>query len=128
MLPVQLANLWAAWIGIAIGMAGGAIAGLCFHRTEWLGGYGSWPRRLVRLGHISFFGLAFINFAFVFTADRVTAAPPPEFVTASSLLIVGAITMPLVCFAAAWRPVCRHAFFIPVGCLLTAVILVLKGL
>ena len=41
-------NLWAAWIGILLGLASGTLQGLCFHRDNWLGGYGSWPRRLMR--------------------------------------------------------------------------------
>ena len=45
-------NLWAAWIGIIAGMLSGAALGLFFHEESWLGGYGSWPRRLLRLGHI----------------------------------------------------------------------------
>src|SRR4051812_205671 len=49
-------NIAAAWIGILCGVLGGAVVGLFFHRDEWLGGYGSWRRRLARLGHISFFG------------------------------------------------------------------------
>ena len=54
-------NLWAAWIGIALGLASGTIQGLFFAREDWLGGYGSWPRRMLRLGHISFFGIAFLK-------------------------------------------------------------------
>lgn len=126
--PLQELNLWAAWAGIAVGMLGGAAAGLAFHREQWLGGYASWRRRLVRLGHISFFGLAFVNLVFVLTMDRLSGLPAAEFTAASWLLVAGAVTMPLVCFAAAWRPACRHAFFIPVGCLLVGVALVLKGM
>ena len=61
-------NLYAAWIGMLLGGIFGAIQGLFFHKEEWLGGYGSWRRRITRLGHISFFGIAFINISFVFTA------------------------------------------------------------
>jgi hypothetical protein len=35
--------------------------------------------------------------------------------------------MPAICFLAAWRGVFRHLFFIPVLCLITAVVLVLLG-
>ena len=63
-------NLWSAWVGILLGMVAGALQGLQFDRPDWLGGYGSWARRLTRLGHISFFGLAFVNLAFVYTVER----------------------------------------------------------
>ena len=29
------------------------------------------------------------------------------------MLIVGAVTMPTVCYLSAWKPVFRHLFFIP---------------
>ena len=104
-------NLYAAWVGIFLGCVFGAIQGLFFHKENWLGGYGSWPRRMLRLGHISFMGIALINFAFAFT---VFAMDIKDGVTLSSwLLIVGAVTMPTVCFASAFKPVFRHLFFIP---------------
>lgn len=119
-------NLLAAWIGILAGMSTGAIVGLFFDREHFAGGYGSWRRRLMRLGHISFFGLAIINFMFYVTvsSDHVEGALPG----ASMSLIAGAVTMPAVCYLSAWRPACRHAFFIPVGCLLIGVVLTLKHL
>lgn len=96
-------NLWAAWIGIRLGMLSGALIGLFFHHEAWLGGYHSWRRRLLRLGHISFFGLAFLNLAFANTLNLVAAHPPA---LAAWSLVAGAVLMPTVCFLAAWR----HAF------------------
>jgi len=55
---LETLNLWAAWVGILLGMFSGAAQGLFFHRADWLDGYGSWARRLIRLGQISLFGLA----------------------------------------------------------------------
>jgi len=54
-------NLLAGWIATLAGIVSGAVMGLFFLREEWLGGYSSHPRRLLRLGHISFFGLGFTN-------------------------------------------------------------------
>ena len=51
-------NLLAAWVGCLCGILAGIIPGLMFRRETWMGGYASWPRRLTRLGHISFFGIA----------------------------------------------------------------------
>ena len=118
-------NLWAAWIGILLGMVTGTGLGLFFHDAQWMGGYQSWRRRLVRLGHISFFGLAFINIAFFLTFDRAgvpAAGPPTAVVAASYLLVAGALFMPLVCFLSAWRPTWRRMFFLPVGCLVAGVL------
>lgn len=115
-------NVAAAWIGILAGMAAGAALGLSFHREDWLGGYGSWRRRLLRLGHISLFGLALLNLAFALTADRMgwTAAGNPGARAASVLMVAGAVLMPTVCALAAWRVPLRHLFVLPVGCLGTA--------
>ena len=116
-------NLTAAWIGILVGMIWGAVVGLCFHRQEWLGGYGSWRRRLLRLGHVSFFGLAFINLAFVVTVSQLE---PSRFLDWSSrLFVAGAITMPVVCFLSAFQPVFRFFFFVPVASVLAGSALVL---
>ena len=44
-------------IGICLGCAAGAVQGLFFHREDWLGGYHSWPRRIiVRSSAASFCG------------------------------------------------------------------------
>ncbi len=119
-------NLWAAWIGILLGMITGAGMGLLFDREDWMGGYGSWRRRLTRLGHISFFGLGFVNLAFVLTVDRMDAAaselPPASVVLASYLLVAGAVLMPATCFLAAWRRGFRCLFVLPVGFLLVGVL------
>ena len=106
-------NLIAAWIGVLLGLASGVIMGLCFQKEHWLGGYNSWERRLIRLGHISFFGIAFLNFAFVGTVAylHITAA---DLAIPSKLFILTQIAMPLVCFLAAYRKWFRHLFFIPV--------------
>ena len=52
------------WSGFLGGVLSGAVMGLLFHREDWLGGYGSRERRMVRLGHISFFGIGLINLFF----------------------------------------------------------------
>lgn len=102
----MMPNLVAAWIGILLGCVAGAVQGLFFHREDWLGGYGSWPRRMIRLGHISFFGIAFINLAFGLT--RAAAEWP------SRLLIAGAIGMPVICYLSAVNRRFRHLFAAPV--------------
>ena len=104
-------NLYAAWIGFAFGCVVGAVTGLFFHERHWLGGYPSWPRRLIRLGHISFFGIGLLNLAFALTARAVGV--DAGLTAASNLFLLGAVTMPLVCYLSAWRVTFRHLFFIP---------------
>ena len=94
-------NIYAAWIGMLLGCLAGMIPGLFFYQKDWLGGYGSWSRRMVRLAHISFFGLAFINLAFSFTISTLNIEN--GIAIPSVLLIIAAITMPLVCYSAVDR-------------------------
>ncbi|WP_372794877.1 hypothetical protein [Pontiella sp.] len=112
-------NITAAWIGFALGAVSGAIPGLFFHRQDWLGGYTSWPRRLIRLGHISFFGISFLNLGLGLTGLALGIDPG----VSSILMIVGAVMMPTVCYLSAFKPAFRHLFFIPAGAVLISILL-----
>jgi len=106
-------NLLAGWIGMLLGVASGAVLGLFFHRDDWAGGYGSHRRRLMRLGHIAFFGLGFLNIVFALTLQNRPV--DGGFADAASYaMILGAATMPVCCFLTAWRRGFRHFFPIPV--------------
>jgi len=124
-IDLCVVHLFAAWAGFLCGVVSGAVVGLFFHQECWLGGYSSYPRRLIRLGHISFFGLGFLNALFAFT---VSVVHTPDLIAylASTGLLAGAITMPLCCFAAAWRKPLRFMFPVPVGSLLIGVALTLS--
>jgi hypothetical protein len=95
--------------------------GLFFWREDWLGGYGSWRRRLTRLAHVSFFGLGFINIAFELSVSRLALPRGTALAGASFSLCLGAATMPLVCYLAAWRKPFRHLFFVPVAAIVAGV-------
>ena len=113
-------NIFAAWFGVLLGIVSGAILGLWFHSEHWLGGYASWPRRMMRLGHISFFGIGMLNLAYAATVHYLRWSNPP---TAASVALASAIVlMPAICFLSAWRASFRHLFFLPVGCVLVGVL------
>jgi len=115
-------NLLAGWISILIGFGAGAVPGLFFWREEWLGGYGSWHRRMVRLAHIAFFGLGFINVLFALTVAQVGLSAGAGPLRWSALLLVaGNLAMPAVCYLAAWRQPFRHLFPVPVACMVLGV-------
>ncbi len=120
-------HLFAGWLGFLAGAGSGALLGLRFHRADWLGGYGSFRRRLLRLGHIAFFGLGLLNIVFAFTVKTAALDGWPLH-AASAALLLGAITMPAVCFLTAWREPWRRLFFVPVGSVLTGVGCVLASL
>jgi hypothetical protein len=109
--------LLAGWTSVLLGFVAGAVPGLWFWREEWLGGYGSWRRRMVRLAHIAFFGLGLINILFALSVAQLglAAATGPLHV-ASWLLVAGNAAMPAVCYLSAWRLPFRHLFIIPVIC------------
>jgi hypothetical protein len=101
----------AAWIGICLGCMAGAVQGLFFHREDWLGGYNSWPRRTMRLGHISLVALGLINLVFALTATSLGIAG--SLAWPARLFLIGAITMPALCYLSAFWKAFRHLFFIP---------------
>lgn len=112
-------NLVFAWGWIVLGFLSGLVLGLFFHREEWLGGYGSWMRRLYRLGHISFFGLGMANLLF-FCTVRALPSAPASLDVASVAFLAGGVTMPLCCALVAHCRAARHVFAIPVISLLVA--------
>lgn len=118
-------NLVAAWAGMILGMIAGAIQGLFFHKKEWMGGYTTWRRRMIRLGHISLFGIGFINAIFALSVRYYGLEN--SITVPSVLFIVGAITMPLVCYLSAFRKFFRHIFFIPVLSILLGALIFFWG-
>ncbi len=123
---MPILNLMGGWVGILGGVLSGAVVGLFFHGEDWMGGYGSYRRRLIRLGHISFFGLGFINLMFAVTAEPL-ALSGIGLRCASWALIVGAATMPACCFLSAWRKPMRHLFPIPVIAVVSGIAAILAG-
>jgi len=119
--------LVAGWFGMLAGGLSGAAIGLFFHDERWMGGYGSFRRRLARLGHISFFGLGFVNLFFAMT-HHLASPPGPWGAMAAGSLLVGAITMPACCFLSAWKKPFRHLFAVPVLAVVGGVSATLVGL
>lgn len=119
-------NLIGGWLGMLAGIASGAIIGLFFHREDWMGGYQSYRRRLIRLGHIAFFGLGFLNLLFALTSRELVLSGT-YFGLASWALLLGAVTMPLCCFLSAWRKPWRRLFPLPVLSVTTGILCILLG-
>lgn len=114
-------HVMVGWIAMLLGVVSGAVIGLFFHEERWAGGYGSFRRRMMRLGHISFFGLGFLNLMFGFTLG-IVAFEIPFANVASAGFVIGVISMPLCCFLTAWRKPFRHLFPIPVIAVLTGIL------
>ncbi len=119
----MVSNLMVGWGGMLGGVIAGAVIGLFFEREDWMGGYASFRRRLMRLGHIAFFGLGFVNILFALT----TAGIPESgwLATASWALVIGAVTMPACCFLSSWRRSFARLFPIPVVAVAVGIITLL---
>jgi hypothetical protein len=118
--PSHLLNWDAGWLLVLAGFITGALIGLRFHREDFLGGYGSLPRRMLRLGHIALAALGLMNVLFALS-------PWPEpgstaGTVASASFVIGGVAMPATCFLTAWRAPFRHLFAVPVTALFIALI------
>jgi hypothetical protein len=121
---VPATQLWTfGWSLVLLGFSSGALLGLGFHREAFLGGYGSFRRRLVRLGHVACVMLGILQMLVALSPAAASTGPLAG--ACAAAWIAGALAMPLVCFLAAWRPGMRRWFPLPVACLITAASLTL---
>src|ERR1035437_8652833 len=102
----MMINIQVAWVGFLLGCLVGAIPGLFFHNSDWLGGYASWQRRMIRLAHIAFFGIGFLNLSFALTSRA--RGLDAGWQSTSSRRRGGAGTRPAGGDGAAWKPACRN--------------------
>ena len=115
------------WCLITFGFLSGMLLGLYFDREAWLGGYASYRRRLIRLGHIALLGLGILNILFDVSRPRL-GLPAGQVQLAGAAMMIGGISMPLCCAAAAWRPALKPLFAVPVISLIAAGVTVIRGL
>lgn len=123
--PAHVLNWQFGWLLMLAAFGTGAVMGLWFHREDFMGGYNSFRRRLVRLGHIAFAALGMLNILYA-----LSPWPAPGTWTgdaASICFVVGGIAMPVICFLTAWRQGFRHLFALPVTALVAAVVLTCAG-
>jgi hypothetical protein len=117
-------NWYFGWGSILAAFVTGAILGVFFYSEDFLGGYASFRRRILRLGHISLAALGMMNI--LYSQSSLAAEPSLRTTIASVAFVVGGVTMPGVCFLSAWRVGMRRWFFIPVVALIVAGIQVLR--
>ncbi len=109
-------NLAFGWIWITAGFLSGAMLGMGFHKENFMGGYGSWKRRLARLGHIAFFGTGFLNVMVGLSGLMLSESQMSGgmWYAMSWSFVIGALAMPICCFIAAkWIKV-KSIFVLPV--------------
>jgi hypothetical protein len=121
----QPINWTVGWSLVLLAFLSGAMLGIGWHRDDFLGGYGSFRRRVIRLGHIAFAALGLMNVVFSLSPLPTPGTMPARL--ASIFFIAGGVMMPLVCFLTGWRAAWRHLFVLPVLSLVLAVLFTLLG-
>jgi len=115
------------WAWVLLGFLTGALLGVGFAREGFLGGYASWERRLLRLGHVSLVALGVLNILAAGSLERADLSPGWGRV-ASLGLIAGGVLMPVCCALAAWRKATKPLFALPVLALTLGVGVLVVGL
>jgi len=116
-------NLVVGWLWILLSFITGMVMGMFFRDENWLGGYGSFKRRMYRLAHISLFMLGATNLMFWFTMKYFIPSSIGNMV--SLLFVTGAITMPLCCVLMAHFRKAYLLFAIPIISLISGAALTL---
>lgn len=108
------------WWLLAAGFISGAVMGLLAQDENWLEGYGSRRRRLVRLGHIALVALGALNIIWPLTA---TAAESTQYGLITTCFVIGGVTMGPICFLSAVSWSNRVAFVVPSTALIAGAVL-----
>jgi hypothetical protein len=125
MSVVHVANFYAGWAMVLASFLTGSVLGLFFHREQFLGGYGSFRRRVLRLGHVALAALGMMNVLYALCPSPAMGSWAER--AASSCFVIGGVSMPTVCFLTAWHARARVLFAAPVVALVLAVVLTLCG-
>ncbi len=108
-------NRTVGWVSLAVGAGTGLILGLWsfdgpMAAPAWIGEYGDTSRRMVRLGHIAFFGLGILNILLARELPRLSDRTRH---IASPAMNFGNAFLPLTLFAAAAYPPLKYIMPIP---------------
>lgn len=109
------------WWLMAAGFITGAVFGILAQNENWLGGYASRTRRLVRLGHIALIALGALNIAWPLTTTAREVSPSGPII--AGCFALGGLTMGPTCFLTSWRWACRVLFVVPSTALIIGALL-----
>ena len=115
------------WACILGSVAMGLWMGIGFQQENWLGGYGSLPRRMVRLAHIALAALGILNIEFGRSAGELALSAGLIRAVAIAFM-VAAVSMPACCLLIAARVRRFEIFAVPVGSLAVGLVLTIGGL
>src|SRR5688572_16182761 len=89
-------NFFAGWTLVLLAFLSGALLGLRWHREDFWGGYASFRRRVVRLGHVALAALGLMNV--IFSLSPLPTPGTTAARVASICFVAGGVLMPAVCF------------------------------
>jgi len=120
-----------AWISFVLGIGTGLVLGLWsfdgpFTTPGWLGGYEDVSRRMVRLGHIAYFGLGFLTLLLALELNKLQLTKREQLLTTNAM-IFGNMVLPLTLFAAGVYHPLKYLMPIPALAVFLAMILAAKG-
>lgn len=119
-------NVVFGWCWLFLGILGAMWIGLHAFTPDWLGGYASLSRRLLRLGHIAFMALSLTNVLYGFCLDSVYL-PVRLKRTGSLAMIITAVGMPLSCLVSMLDISFRFIFSVPVISFCVSVLIMIIG-
>jgi len=125
------ANRLIGWASMVFGAGSGLLLGLWSFdgpvpTPAWLGDYGDTGRRLVRLGHIAFFGLGILNVLIARELPRLALDKALRCIT-SRAMNFGNIFLPLTLFAAGVYHPLKYLMPFPAISIFVALCLVAYG-
>lgn len=128
-------NIAFGWSWMCLGFITGMVMGTRVEQfgintldrgPDWLGGYESVPRRLLRLGHVAFIMLPLLNIVFGQHIDAASVAYAWKRV-ASVSMIVGAVGIPLLCLTAVFYRPAKILLGVPATAVLLANAIIAYG-
>jgi hypothetical protein len=120
-----------AWSGFCAGVLSGMFMGLWafdgpLAPPAWIGGYGETARRLIRLGHIAFFGIGLLNLALTKELPDLALAERAKAGAAAAMNFANLI-LPFLLIAAALVAPLKYLLPFPVVAALAALALAAWG-
>jgi hypothetical protein len=127
---VTRSNRTVGWVSVAVGAGTGLTLGLWSFDgpiavPAWIGEYGDTSRRMVRLGHIAFFGLGILN---ILLARELPRLSDRARLIASPAMNFGNVFLPLTLFAAAAYPPLKYLMPFPALAVFLALVAAAFGL
>ena len=144
------ANLIAGWVMVLLGFIVGAIFVIFAPKEDWLGGYTSSRRRLLRLGHIALIALGTLNIIVWLVLKtthpsvgglhdtlKIPLRSASQNLTAATnslcglpalmagLFLLGGVLMPITCFLSAMDFKWQYLFSLPAVFLIAGAILMI---